>query len=81
MQPWKHVKNKLDYNGQANWLSEKPSSISAEKNLLLLNPSKTKMVFYSVMGRTTLVDGEYLKDLLNQSLSKLQHAQGTFRGG
>jgi len=65
MQSWENFEHKLDSNiGKATGYSGKPSSFSAAKTLILLDPSKTKMVSYSAMKRTFLADGESISKII-----------------
>jgi len=60
MQSCVNFGHKLDPNYWQSQIddSEKPSGAYAVKNLILLDPSKTKIPPYWTMRRTSLADGE-----------------------
>jgi len=61
------------------WCSGKLYGIFVAKDLIMLDPSKTKMVYYSAMRRTSLVDGKsILKSLEPSHYYTTKHTQGTF---
>ena len=77
----------LGRNSDINWIpitgkqtksSGKLYGVFAAKDLLMLDPPKTKMLSYSAMRRTSLVDGEYFRGLSNPVTIT---PRGTFREG
>ena len=81
MQSWENFAHKLDSDyRQANKLFWQ-YGVFAAKELILLGPSKTKMVSYSAMRKTSLGRWkEYFKDLLSTVTITPPNTRGTLAG-
>jgi len=62
IQSWENFRHELDSN---YWQAIRSVGCKQLHNLLL-DPTKTKLVFCSAISSISLADGKYFKDLLNQ---------------
>jgi len=65
MQSWGGISdtNSFPITDKPTKCSDKLSVVFAARDLILLDPSKTKMVSYSAMGRPSFVDGESISKI------------------
>ena len=72
--------NWISITGKQTKCSDKPPGVFAVKDLILLSPSKNKMLSYSAMRRTYLADGEYQISFKPSHYHTTGNTRGTFEG-
>jgi len=78
MQSWENFKQEL--YSKPTKCSGKPSGVLATKYLIILDPSKKKMMSCSAMRRSWLADGERISKIINPVTIMPQDTQEVYLG-